>query len=802
MERLADHHAHLGRRGGDGGAGDRALRRGLHPQAVQSAGDGGAGRAGVPPHRRLRLHPAADGAGGRPAGDRLRAPASAGGRPRGGADVDRDEAPLRPPAQRRPRGGDRLPAPAAVALGRGVRGHAARPRPPAPRQDRARALPPPLRAHRAGGGLPLPHRVVRLPRPRLLTRVALALAAVGLLPLAISYFGLVGVNRDALFEQVLNTHALAARTAAARVESFLEARLSLARGLAANRTLADPRSPAAQELLAGSLQAWSDLNVEAVAVVNARGQEVVRAQLKGMSPVVTAALHLAGAGPVAAVPGELPPVIRIAAPLPGGGGSVVLACGGVALQDVTHPDELGGEAELAVVDAGRRVVVGDARSLSAFPRPLVDAALAGRVAGAGRLRKKDGEVLGAYAPVPLAGWVALSSQPARVAEAVAERLRSQSFRAFGLALLLIVLLLVAAWAAVVRPIRDLAREQRKLAGAVPVPAGGDEIDDLRRSFEALRLGLEERTALDDVFLGRYQVIELLATGGMGAVFRGWDPRLQRPVALKTLRLTGVEVPQEKRVQRVEQLVREAVTVARFSHANVVAVYDVAESPEGAYIAMELVEGISLERLLLQRGRLRPEEVIPLGAAVARGLAAAHARDIVHRDVKPANVLLGSDGSIKVTDFGIADLIAASSRADGLVFGTPGYLPPEALRGSGHDRAGDLFALGVLLYECLAGVKPFGGLEVSDVVQNTLFGAMKPLRPRVQGDLPEELELIVLHLLERARAARLSAAAAVADELDRLAARLGARWKLEERPRPGPTPSTEYTIEAQWVRTQG
>ncbi|HEY4593012.1 MAG TPA: serine/threonine-protein kinase, partial [Thermoanaerobaculia bacterium] len=318
----------------------------------------------------------------------------------------------------------------------------------------------------------------------------------------------------------------------------------------------------------------------------------------------------------------------------------------------------------------------------------------------------------------------------------------------------------------------------------------------------LRLGLEERRALDDVFLGRYQVIELLATGGMGAVFRGWDPRLQRPVALKTLRLTGVDLPSEKRAQRVEQLVREAVTVARFSHANVVAVYDVAESPEGAYIAMELVEGISLERLLLQRGRLRPEEVIPLGAAVARGLAAAHARDIVHRDVKPANVLLGRDGSIKVTDFGIADLIAAASRADGLVFGTPGYLPPEALRGSGHDRAGDLFALGVLLYECLAGVKPFGGLEVSDVVQNTLFGAMKPLRPRVQGDLPEELELIVLHLLERDPAVRLSSAAAVADELDRLAARLGARWKLEERPRPGPTPSTEYTIEAQWVRTQG
>ncbi len=643
---------------------------------------------------------------------------------------------------------------------------------------------------------------MRLPRPRLLTRVALALAAVGLLPLAISYFGLAGVNRDALFDQVLNTHALAARTAAARVEAFLEARLSLARGLAANRALADPRSPAAQELLAGSLQAWSDLNVEAVAVVNSQGEEVVRAQLRGMSPAVTAALRLPGVGPVAALPDEHPPVIRIAAPLPGGAGSVVLACGGVALQDVTHPEELGGEAELAVADPERRVVVGDARSLTAFPRTLVDAALAGRVAGAGRFPGSGGkEVLAAYAPVPLAGWVVLSSQPARVAEAVARRLRWQSAKAFGAALLLIALLLAVAWAAVVRPVRDLAREQRQLAGGAPLPAGRDEIDDLRRSFAALRRGLDERRALDDVFLGRYQVIELLATGGMGAVFRGWDPRLQRPVALKTLRLTGGDLPPEKRVQRVEQLVREAVTAARFSHPNVVAVYDVAESPEGAYIAMELVEGISLERLLLQRGRLRPAEVIPLGAAVAHGLAAAHDRDVVHRDVKPANVLLGRDGSIKVTDFGIADLIAATSRADGLVFGTPGYLPPEALRGGGHDRAGDLFALGVVLYECLTGVKPFGGLEVSDVVHSTLFGAMKPLRPRVQGDLPDELEVIVLHLLERDPGVRPASAAAVANELDRLAARLGLRWKLEERPRPGPTPSTEYTIEAQWVRTQ-
>ncbi|HEY0553164.1 MAG TPA: serine/threonine protein kinase [Thermoanaerobaculia bacterium] len=647
----------------------------------------------------------------------------------------------------------------------------------------------------------------RLPRLRLLTRVALALGAVGLLPLAISYFGLVGVNREALFNQVLDTHALAARTAAARVEAFLDTRLSLARGVAANRALADPRSPATQELLAGSLQAWSDLGVEAVAVVNAAGEEVVRAQLKGASPEVARALRPAGAAtaaPVAVVPDSKPPVLRIAAPLPGGTGSLVLACNAAPLAGVADPEELGGEAELAVADRGGRVVVGDARSLAPFPQALIDAALAGRVAGAGRFQGRGGEeVLGAYAPVPVAGWAVLSSQPARVAEAVAGRLRRRSLLALAAALLLIALLLAAAWAAVVRPIRDLAREQRQLAGALPAPTGRDEIDDLRRSFEALRRGLDERRALDDVFLGRYQVIELLATGGMGAVFRGWDPKLRRAVALKTLRLSG-DLPPEKRAQRIEQLVNEAVTVARFSHPNVVAVYDVEDAPAGAYIAMELVVGVSLERLLLHRGRLRPDEVIPLGAAIARGLGAAHARDIVHRDVKPANVMLGRDGSIKVTDFGIADLIASSAKAEGLVFGTPGYLPPEALQGSGHDRAGDLFALGVVLFESLSGLKPFGGHEVSDVIQNTLFGSVRPLRARVQGDLPDELESLVLQLLDRDPLHRPSNADAVAAELDRLAAELGLRWKLEESSSPpgtGETPAyTELTLEAQWMPT--
>lgn len=651
---------------------------------------------------------------------------------------------------------------------------------------------------------------MKLPRLRLglLARTGLALAAVGLLPLAISYFGLVGVNRDALFDQVTNTHAIAARTAAAQAGAFLETRLSLARGAAGSAALADPQSQEAQDLLGRSLAAWADLGVSAVAVVNAAGEEVVRAQLKGAA--ANEALRIPGDGEVVAVPGSRPLLLRISAPLPEGAGWLRLACDGSALSDAIQPQELGAEAELAIADRSGRVLLGGSNSLAAFPPLLVEQALPGRSEGAARYRDRSGaEVLGAYSPVAGTDWVVLSRQLARVAEAVAIRLRRQSLLALGAALLLIAGLSAAAWFAVVRPVRELAAAQRELAGAAADVHGGastgrGEIEDLRRGFEALRRGIVERRALDNVFLGRYQVLELLATGGMGSVFRGWDPRLQRPVALKTLRL-GVDLPEETRRSRIEQLVREAVTAARFSHPNVVAVYDVEDAPEGAFIAMELVEGISLERLLLLRGRLTPGEVVPLGAAIARGLAAAHARDIVHRDMKPANVMLGRDGSIKVTDFGIADLMAAASQVDDRVFGTPGYLPPESLRGQGQGRAGDLFALGVILYECLSGAKPFGGLDASDMVQATLFGSIRPLQGRGSGEIPAELESLVLLLLERDPKRRPSDAAAVAEELERMAAARGLRWKLDEGGAPAaglslPPEIPSFTVEAQWVPT--
>jgi len=327
---------------------------------------------------------------------------------------------------------------------------------------------------------------------------------------------------------------------------------------------------------------------------------------------------------------------------------------------------------------------------------------------------------------------------------------------------------------------------------------GDEIADLRQTFDLLQRSLAARSTLDNVFLGRYRVIEALGAGAMGTVFRGWDPRLQRPVALKTIKLAG-GLEEERRKDLLATLTREAVTVARLNHPNVVAVYDLEDAPEAAFIAMELVDGMTLETLIGRRHKLSPDEVIPLGMAIARGLAAAHAQGIVHRDVKPANVLLGADGSIKVSDFGIAGLLAASAEDADTIFGTPGYLPPESLRGGMHGKSGDLFSLGVVLYICLTGAMPFRGTEVGDILRNTLFGQVRPLGRQVP-DLPAELESLVEHLLEREVDRRPSSADAVAAELESLATARGLRWRFDPGAAAAGRGYATEPVKAQWVPT--
>jgi hypothetical protein len=608
----------------------------------------------------------------------------------------------------------------------------------------------------------------------LLGRTTLALAVVGLVPLLVVPW-IIGLNRDAMTEQVLRLHAVAAQGTAARVAAYLEPLQAAAAAAAGNPLVAaDPRSPASREALAALLQ--SQPRVIAVSVANATGEEFIRAQTRegrDAAEVLLADPQPQGLRP-AQVAGRL--YFRVDAPLPEGAGRVRLVADAASFPLLTRPEELGEEALLAVVAPASGVVAATrpGAKLNDFPRPLTDAAGSGRLSGAGRYAGAAGsEVLGAYAPVAGSDWFVLSSQPAAVAEAVARTMRQRALLALLAAVLLTAGASAVAWRQVVRPLRELVFAQRRLAGGGG-QRSGNEIEELRASFGALERQLKDRDQASQVFLGRYQVLEPIGSGGMGTVFKAFDPKLQRNVALKTVHL-GESLADATQSEQVSTLLHEAITVARFSHPNIVAIFDLEDLGDAAFVAMELVEGRSLERHLSSAVRLSVEETVPLAAAIARGLAAAHAAGIVHRDIKPANVLLGRDGSIKIADFGIAAALSLLAEKAEMVFGTPGYLPPESLRGAKQSEKGDLFALGVIIYECLTGDPPFEGRGPQEVMDRTLDSEPHDLR-EVHAGAPAELVEITMGLLKKDPAQRRPAAAAeVADRLERLAAQHGWRF---------------------------
>lgn len=281
-------------------------------------------------------------------------------------------------------------------------------------------------------------------------------------------------------------------------------------------------------------------------------------------------------------------------------------------------------------------------------------------------------------------------------------------------------------------------------------------------------------AADVVPLGRFELRGILGRGSMGTVFKAWDTKLERWVAIKTVR-AGVGMAEFWDGDLVRSLVAEAAMVARFNHPHIVSVFDVQDATDAAYIVMELIDGVSLEDLL-RSTRLAVPAAVPLIAAVASALAAAHGLGVLHRDVKPGNVLLGRDGAIKLTDFGIASLV--SSRMNGTVFGTPGYVPPEALRGRGFEASGDLFALGALAYRCLTGQPAFGGQTPEEVMMSSLRGRVLPIHEACP-DVPAELATMVTGLLERDPQRRLGDAALVTGQLGWLAAAQGWAWTVPD-----------------------
>ena len=246
-------------------------------------------------------------------------------------------------------------------------------------------------------------------------------------------------------------------------------------------------------------------------------------------------------------------------------------------------------------------------------------------------------------------------------------------------------------------------------------------------------------------LGRYNIIGELGQGAMGTVYKAVDPLIDRIVAIKTINLS---LALDEKDEYESRFYQEAKAAGRLSHPNIVTIYDVGKSGEIAYIAMEFLQGRELRDMLNDGKRMPVEQVINVVAQVAQGLAYAHEHGIVHRDVKPSNIMIVRDGHVKITDFGIARMASAAVRTQtGMVLGSPKYMSPEQVVGKLTDQRSDIFSLGVMLYEMLTGQAPFSGENVNAIMYQTL-NSVPPPPSTLSPNVPEMLNFIVAKALAK------------------------------------------------------
>ena len=245
----------------------------------------------------------------------------------------------------------------------------------------------------------------------------------------------------------------------------------------------------------------------------------------------------------------------------------------------------------------------------------------------------------------------------------------------------------------------------------------------------------------DVLASRYEVLSTLGEGGMGLVYRVRDRETSEILALKLLRPEIARDP-----DMMERFKDEIRLARRITHKNVSRIYDFNRVNDVTYITMEYVDGESLHAYLKRAGKLSPERVIDLARQITAGLSEAHAQGVVHRDLKPENVMLARDGMVKLMDFGIARALGGNMTSTQTVIGTPGYMAPEQSQGKVVDQRTDLYALGLILYECLTGKRAFSGATPVEVALKQLKERPAPLRKFIPAT-PPHLEAVVFRCLE-------------------------------------------------------
>jgi serine/threonine-protein kinase len=277
---------------------------------------------------------------------------------------------------------------------------------------------------------------------------------------------------------------------------------------------------------------------------------------------------------------------------------------------------------------------------------------------------------------------------------------------------------------------------------------------------------------DPVSIGRFLVQGALGRGAMGSIYKAHDPDIDRPVAIKLIRADLLE--SADRDDFIARFRREAQAAGRCSHPNIVAIYDFALHQGNPFLAMEYVDGVTLSQARPAEGRFGVEDAIFVILQVLAALQAAHLAGIVHRDIKPANIMLIGGTRVKVTDFGIARMDTSNLTQRDAIIGTPSYMSPEQCRGEVVDARSDLFSAGIVLFEMLAGCKPFTGSHSTEVLSKLLRDPAPDVRQFAPA-VPEALAAVVARSLAKPAAERYASAAEMAAAIKAVAAAVGASY---------------------------
>jgi serine/threonine-protein kinase len=238
----------------------------------------------------------------------------------------------------------------------------------------------------------------------------------------------------------------------------------------------------------------------------------------------------------------------------------------------------------------------------------------------------------------------------------------------------------------------------------------------------------------------------LGRGAMGTVYLGKDPKINRAVAIKTLRFDDdIDEASVKSVK--ERFFREAESAGNLNHPNIIKIYDAGDDNEVSYIAMELLEGEDLKKFTAKTSLLPVPTVLDYAVKITEALDYAHQSGVIHRDIKPGNIMLLKDGTLRITDFGIARITASSKTQTGTVLGTPSYMSPEQLSGKKVDGRSDLFSTGVMLYEFLTGEKPFEGASIAELLYK-IANEKHPNAKEKNPALPDGIIAVIDKLLAK------------------------------------------------------